>query len=69
MSEKNDPSLSGTLYDSPITSYKYGSVPYVEGAVGFTNILGLLRVEYVHRFTYRDHPDALLGKIRVDVTL
>ena len=41
----------------------------MEGAVGFTRILGLLRVEYVHRFTYRDHPDALLGGIRVDVTL
>lgn len=69
LSEKNDPTLSGTLYDFPATSNEYGSVPYVEGAVGFTNILGLLRVEYVHRFTYRDHPDALLGKIRVDVTL
>jgi len=29
----------------------------------------LLRIEYVHRFTYRDHPDALLGRVRVDVTL
>src|SRR5690554_4178283 len=57
------------LYDFPLTSYEYGSQPYVEGAIGFTNILGLLRVEYVHRFSYRDHPDALLGKIRVDVTL
>jgi hypothetical protein len=34
-----------------------------------TNLLGLLRIEYVHRFTYRDHPDALLGRVRVDVTL
>ncbi|MFA7582115.1 MAG: DUF5686 family protein [Proteiniphilum sp.] len=69
LSEKNDPALSGNLYDFPATSYKYGPTPYVEGSVGFTNILGLLRVEYVHRFTYRDHPDALLGRIRVDVTL
>ena len=69
LSEKNDPALSGNLYDFPATSYKYGSTPYMEGAVGFTRILGLLRVEYVHRFTYRDHPDALLGGIRVDVTL
>lgn len=41
----------------------------MEGTIGITNILGLLRVEYVHRFTYRDHPEALLGKVRVDVTL
>ena len=69
LSEKNDPTLSGNLYNFPATSYKYRSVPYVEGAMGFTNILGLLRVEYVYRFTYRDHPDALLGGIRVDITL
>lgn len=56
-------------YDFPLNSYEYGSQPYVEGVIGVTNILGLLRVEYVHRFTYRDHPNALLGKIRVDVTL
>jgi len=57
------------LYDFPDISFEYDSVPYVEGTIGFTNLLGLLRVEYVHRFTYRHHPDALLGKIRVDVTL
>ena len=57
------------LYDFPERSFEYGSVPYIEGAIGVTNILGLVRIEYVHRFTYRDHPEALLGKIRFDVTL
>ncbi len=56
------------LYDFPNVSYEYGSQPYVEGTIGVTNILGLLRVEYVHRFTYRDHPDALLGRVRFDIT-
>lgn len=69
LSDKNDPARSSELYRFPAASYRYGSAPYLEGTIGFTNILGLLRVEYVHRFTYRDHPDALLGKIRVDVTL
>lgn len=69
LSHKNDPEQSADLYRFPAVSYRYGSAPYLEGTIGFTNILGLLRVEYVHRFTYRDHPDALLGKIRVDVTL
>lgn len=69
LSKKNDPALSPNLYTFPVTSYRYGSVPYVEGTVGITRLLGLLRVEYVHRFTYRNHPDALQGKIRVDVTL
>ncbi len=78
LSDKNIPGLrslsnnesdQAELYNFPYVSNQYGSVPYIEGTVGITNILGLLRVEYVHRFTYRDHPDALLGKVRVDVTL
>ncbi|HBF95398.1 MAG TPA: hypothetical protein DDW74_02455, partial [Porphyromonadaceae bacterium] len=71
LSSKNDPLLSPSslIYDFPPVSYRYGSAPYVEGTVGITNLLGLLRVEYVHRFTYRDHPGALLGRVRVDVTL
>ncbi|MDD4009315.1 MAG: DUF5686 family protein [Fermentimonas sp.] len=68
LSDKNRPGNT-ELYDFPDRSFEYESVPYIAGAVGFTNILGILRVEYVHRFTYRHHPDALLGKIRVDVTL
>lgn len=69
LSDKNDPEQSSDLYTFPAASYRYGSAPYLEGTIGITNLLGLLRVEYVHRFTYRDHLDALLGKIRVDVTL
>ena len=71
LSAKNDPLLSSSslIYNFPPASYRYGSAPYVEGTFGITNILGLLRVEYVHRFTYREHPDALLGKVWVDVTL
>lgn len=68
LSSKNDPANS-RVYNFPPASFEYGYVPYIEGTVGLTNILGLLRVEYVHRFTHRDHPDALLGRIRVDVTL
>lgn len=70
LNDKNDPLLSSSsIYNFPAASYRYGSAPYVEGTIGITNILGLLRVEYVHRFTYRDRPDVLLGKVRVDVTL
>lgn len=68
LSDKNKPGNT-VLYNFPQVSNEYGSVPYIEGTIGITNILGLLRVEYVHRFTYRDHPEALLGKIRVDITI
>ncbi|MGI6073110.1 MAG: DUF5686 family protein [Fermentimonas sp.] len=57
------------LYQIPAMSFEYGSMPYMEASVGITSILGMLRIEYVHRITYRDHPDAALGRIRVDVTM
>lgn len=70
LSAKNNPLLStSNIYNFPSMSYQYDSMPYIEGTIGITNILGLLRVEYVHRFTYRNHLDALLGGARVDVTL
>lgn len=70
LSDKNNPAISSDgLFSFPSVSHTYGNSPYVEGTIGITNILGLIRVEYVHRFTYRNHPDALLGAVRVDVTL
>lgn len=70
LSDKNNPELyPEILYRFPSTSRQYGADPYVEGSIGITNILGLLRVEYVHRFTYRHHPGALLGVFRLDATL
>ena len=61
-----------SMFAFPPHSRQYGNTPFVEGSVGLTNIFGLLRVEYVHRFTHRDLPAGSLGKlgmIRVDVTL
>ncbi len=69
LSEKNIPTRENGLLIFPEGTMRMGATPYVEAAIGITNILGLLRVEYVHRLTYRDNPGALLGKVRVDVTL
>ena len=70
LSDKNDPSRSpSAIYDFPAVSYRYDAIPYIEATIGLTNILGILRVEYVHRFTYRDHVGASLGGIRADITL
>ncbi len=68
LSDKNLPGATGTYLLPPVSQY-YDNLPYVEGTFGITNILGFLRVEYVHRFTYCDHPDALLGAVRVSATL
>lgn len=67
LSDKNIPTRDNGLLALPLVTHGYNGVPYVEGTVGITNILGLLRVEYVHRFTHRDVPEALLGAIRVDI--
>lgn len=69
LSDINNPAVNKSLMHFPYGSYEYGKTPYVEGTIGISNLLGLFRIEYVHRFTHRNHPDALLGKIRVDVVL
>jgi hypothetical protein len=72
LSERNQQSM----FAFPPHSREYGNTPFVEGSIGITNILGLLRVEYVHRFTHRDlrsntlsNFSGALGMVRVDVTL
>ena len=35
---------------------KMSNVPYMELGVGLANIFKILRVDYVWRLTYRDHP-------------
>ena len=69
LSDKNYPTTDNGLLAFPETSMPMGDVSYLEGAIGITNILGLFRIEYVHRFTYRENPYAILGNIRFDVTL
>lgn len=44
------------------------NTPYMEGVIGITNILGVLRVEYIHRLTYCNHPDVLKYGFRLDAT-
>lgn len=70
LSEKNIPTKYNSLYAIPNQShqYEYG-IPYIEGAIGITNILGLFRLEYVHRFNYRNYPNALLGALRLDIII
>ena len=41
---------------------------HITQRIGITNILGVLRVEYIHRLTYRNHPDVLKYGFRLDAT-
>ena len=56
LSNKNDPDRSSELFLFPERSYKMSNVPYMELGVGLANIFKILRVDYVWRLTYRDHP-------------
>ncbi len=70
LSEKNrpDPLNTGELFKFPYENYEQhymGTMPYMEVAVGIANIFKVLRVDYVHRLTYRDLPGIDKWGIRI----
>src|SRR6185503_20182018 len=68
--DQNNPSLHPDLLRFPVNgdgtpiTNALGSTPYVEGSVGIANIFKLLRVYYVRRFTYLDHPGVARSGVR-----
>lgn len=69
LNSKNIASSDNGLLALPTSTISMNNIPYIEGVVGLTNILGVLRVEYVHRFTYRHQPNAIKYSFRVDLAL
>ena len=70
LSEKNrpDPLNTGNLYKFPYENDEYHYLdgkPYMEFAVGIENIFKVLRIDYVHRITYRDLPGIDKNGIRI----
>lgn len=68
LSSKNIPTKDNGLFVLPQQTITMNSTPYIEGVVGATNILGILRVEYIRRFTYRSHPEVLKHGVRLEAT-
>ncbi len=68
ISNKNIPTKHNGLFLLPQQTITMTNTPYLEAAVGITNILGVLRVEYIHRLTYRHHPGVLKYGVRFDAT-
>ncbi|MDR1675804.1 MAG: DUF5686 and carboxypeptidase regulatory-like domain-containing protein [Tannerella sp.] len=57
LSDKNNPDKDGAgLYRFPANSYLMTEGPYMEASVGVDNIFKVLRLDYVWRLSYRDHP-------------
>jgi hypothetical protein len=50
------------------TTYSLGSKPYVEASVGIYNILSVIRLDLVKRFTYLDHPNISSLGLRVSTS-
>ena len=66
LSKKNNPYTNGAgLYQFPENTYMMGKKPYMEMGVGIANIFKLIRVDYVWRMSYRDHPGTPNNGIRV----
>ena len=65
LSDKNNPALSDGLFAFPIENTQtMGKTPYVEAGVGIENIFKFLRLDYVWRLTYKDHPGIQTKGIR-----
>ena len=66
LSDKNNPYLNGEgLYRFPENTYLTGNTPYMEIGAGVANIFKLVRVDYVWRLSYRDHPGTPKSGIRL----
>ena len=52
-----------------LTTYALGSQPYVEAGVGIYNILNIIRIDFVRRFTYLQHPGISTNGIRLSTGL
>ena len=69
LTDKNNPFLADNadLYAFPSNTYLMGRRPYMELSVGLDNILKLVRVDYVWRLSYRDHPHTPNSGVRFKV--
>ena len=66
LSDKNNPALNDDSRPDLPPGYNIMDEkrPYIEGVIGLHNIFNVLKIEYVHRFTYRNIPNARKSGIR-----
>lgn len=75
VSDKNNPEKSEGVFKFPVKdngeamTHTLGDVPYVEASIGLSNILKILRVDFVKRFTHLDNPQAPSWGVRVKFDL
>ena len=70
LTDKNNPEKSDNeLYLFPQDTHLMGKKPYMEASVGIENILNAIRVDYVWRLNYRNHPGIQKNGIRATIAL
>ncbi len=70
LSDKNNPYYSHEgLYLFPYGSYAFDKHPYMEMAVGIENIFKFLRLDYVWRLNYKDHPNIQTRGVRFSMRM
>jgi hypothetical protein len=67
---ENDPAKNPDQVKFPLTNgqletFRLGRTPYIEAGFGIANIFKLVRVDFIERFTYLDHPEIPKWGIRV----
>jgi len=67
--KENDPAYNKEQIAFPVTdgvptTYSLDGKPYMEFSAGIANIFKILRVDYIKRLTYTDHPDIAKWGIR-----
>ena len=64
LNKENDPTHNNGLFQFPTGSYIMGKTPYMEAGIGVENIFKVLRIDYVWRMTYLNHPNINKAGIR-----
>lgn len=67
LTDKNNPKYNNSLFMFPANTYEMGKTPYMEATVGIENIFKLMRIDYVWRLSYRDHPNIDKRGIRISM--
>ena len=70
LTDKNNPNMNEEgLFLFPKGTYQMEKTPYMEASIGIENIFNAVRVDYVRRLNYLDHPGIQKNGIRATIVL
>lgn len=65
LSDRNDPTRNHKLLIFPDNAFKANKEPYMEYNIGVENIFSIIRIDYVRRINYKNHPDVNKDGFRI----